>query len=102
MAKPTMLKSRPAVIISNDGANKAAAGNRWGVVTVVPVTSNLSAVFPFQVLLPAADTGLKVDAKAQAEQVRSVGVERLKRKLGYVPAELMTRIDDAVRLHLGL
>ncbi len=75
-------RRRPAVIVSNDNANATAARLGRGVVTVVPVTSNTTRVFPFQVLLPAAETGIHVDSKAQAEQVRSVSVERLGRVIG--------------------
>ena len=70
------------MIVSNDNANATAARLGRGVVTVVPVTSNTTRVFPFQVLLPAAETGIHVDSKAQAEQVRSVSVERLGRVIG--------------------
>ena len=73
-----------------------------GVVTVVPVTSNVNRVLPFQVLLRAGSVGLKVDSKAQAEQVRSVSVERLDVTLGRVPAPVMDQVDEALRLHLGL
>ena len=95
-------RRRPAVIVSNDRANAAAARLDRGVVTVVPVTSNTERVFPFQTLLPAAETGLKVDSKAQAEQIRSVAVERIGPVLGTVPARIMATLDDALRLHLGL
>jgi mRNA interferase MazF len=69
------------------------------VVTVVPVTSNVARVFPFQVLLPAKLTGLRVGSKAQAEQIRSVAVERLGAVLGRLPAPLLQDVDDALRLH---
>ncbi|WP_326938123.1 type II toxin-antitoxin system PemK/MazF family toxin [Amycolatopsis cynarae] len=95
-------KTRPAVIVSNDGANAVAARLGRGVVTVVPVTSNVNRVYPFQVLLPAADCGLKTDSKAQAEQVRSVSVERIGRRTGRVPPAVLAKIDQALRLHLGL
>jgi mRNA interferase MazF len=95
-------KRRPAVIVSNDRANAAAAGLGRGVVTVVPVTSNVVRVFPFQVLLPAALTGLRVDSKAQAEQVRSVSVDRLGPVLGRLPASALAALDEALRLHLDL
>lgn len=39
-------KRRPAVIVSNDGANAAAGRLGRGVVTVVPVTSNTKRVYP--------------------------------------------------------
>lgn len=67
------------MIVSNDHANANAIAARLGrgVVTVVPVTSNTDRIFPFHTLLPAAVTGLRRDSKAQAEQVRSIPVERL-------------------------
>ncbi len=95
-------KRRPAVIVSNDGANLAATRLGRGVVTVVPVTSNIERIYPFQVPLPAATTGLERDSKAQAEQVRSVAVERVGTRLGAVPGALMSQIDEALRLHLAL
>jgi mRNA interferase MazF len=95
-------KRRPAVIVSNDAANVAAQKLGRGVVTVVPVTSNVERLYPFQVLLPAAETGLTRDSKAQAEQVRSVAVERIGARLGAVPPGLLARLEDALRLHLGL
>jgi mRNA interferase MazF len=95
-------QQRPAVIVSNDRANATAARLGRGVVTIVPVTSNIQRVYPFQVLLPAASTGLAVDSKAQAEQVRSVATERLLHRIGRVaPAEL-GQLDEALRLHLAL
>lgn len=95
-------KRRPAVIVSNDRANTSTERVGRGVVTVVPVTSSVAWVFPFQTLLPANATGLRVPSKAHAEQVRSVSVERVGRVLGRVPAHLMAELDDALRLHLQL
>lgn len=95
-------KQRPAVIVSNDGANTTAARLGHGVVTVVPISSRIDRVYPFQVLLPAAETGLDLDSKAQAEQVRSVSVERVMSRIGSVPAPLMLEVNDALRLHLAL
>ena len=95
-------KRRPAVIVSNDGANATAARLGHGVVTVVPVTSSVERVYPFQVLLPAVDSGLARDSKAQAEQVRAVSVDRVAEQIGTVPAELLLDVDEALRLHLGL
>ena len=95
-------KARPAVIVSNDGANVTAARLGRGVLTVVPVTSNTARVYPFQVLLRASETGLGRDCKAQAEQVRAVAVERLGRRMGVVPPALIAALDEALRLHLAL
>lgn len=95
-------KRRPAVIVSNDRANVTAQRLGRGLVTVVPVTSNVARVLPFQVLLPAESTGLRVDSKAQAEQVRSVAVERVGPAVGRLPTVLLVELEEALRLHLGL
>ena len=95
-------KRRPAVLVSNDGANATASRLGRGVVTVVPVTSGIARVYPFQVLLPARATGLLHDSKAHAEQVRSVAVQRLGPRIGTVPPAIMAELDEALRLHLAL
>ncbi len=95
-------KQRPAVVVSNDGANISAERSGQGIITVVPVTSNITRVYPFQVLLPAELTGLAVDSKAQAEQVRSISINRLGAVIGEVPHNLMEELDEALRLHLAL
>lgn len=95
-------KRRPAVVVSNDQANAVAERLGRGVVTVVPMTSNTARVFAFQVLLESGDTGLSVESKAQAEQVRAVSVDRLGPPMGRLPHRAMASLDDALRLHLGL
>jgi mRNA interferase MazF len=95
-------KTRPAVVVSNDAANATATRLGRGVITVVPVTSNTERIYPFQVLLPAHQTGLPRDSKAQAEQVRSVATERVGQRLGQLPPALITELDRALRLHLSL
>lgn len=95
-------KQRPAIIVSNDGANASAERSGRGVLTVVPITSNICRIYPFQVLLSAEGTGLQSDSKAQAEQIRSISVERLGPVIGEVPHALMEALDEALRLHLAL
>jgi mRNA interferase MazF len=95
-------KRRPAVLVSNDGANAMAERIGGGVLTVVPVTTNVSRILPFQVFLPADECSLVEDSKAQAEQVRSVDVQRIVGRAGEVPPRILAQLDDALRLHLGL
>ena len=59
-------------------------------------------MYPFQVLLPACETGVRLDSKAQAEQVRSVTVDRIGAQVGSLPPGLMTALDEVLRLHLAL
>jgi mRNA interferase MazF len=95
-------KTRPAIIVSNDAANRSAERAGKGVLTVVPVTSNTTRVYPFQLLLTAEACGLSIDSKAQAEQVRAVSVDRLYHLIGRVPVDLMGHLDTALRRHLAL
>jgi mRNA interferase MazF len=95
-------KTRPAIVVSNDAANATATRLARGVITVVPITSNVARVYPFQVLLPADQTGLRQDSKAQAEQIRSVAVERVGRQIGRLATAAMAELDDALRIHLAL
>lgn len=95
-------KRRPAIVVSNDGANATAARLGRGVVTVVPITSNTKRVYPFQVDLMTGSTGLSKRSKAQAEQVRSVAVERVGAKVGSLSGADLAALDDALRLHLAL
>ncbi len=91
-------KTCPFVIVSNDAANRAAA-----LVTVVPLTSRLSNVNPFEVKLGARETGLPKDSKAMAQQVRTIDKARLgSSRRGLVPTTKMRQLDDALRLHLAL
>lgn len=95
-------KRRPAVVVSNDGANRTAQSLGRGVVTVVPITSQSARVYPFQVLLPAGSCGLPKDSKAQAEQIRSIAVERISTVAGRLSASVLERLDQAIRVHLAL
>jgi len=95
-------KRRPAVIVSNDAANETAARLGRGVLTVVPITSNVERVYPFQVLLPSGEAGLTDDSKAQAEQVRSVDAQRIGERIGRLSHSSMIALDTALRLHLAL
>ncbi|MCB1280216.1 MAG: type II toxin-antitoxin system PemK/MazF family toxin [Salinibacterium sp.] len=95
-------KVRPVVIVSSNAANDSANRRGAAVVTVVPVTSNVRSVYPFQVLLTPEESGLPVPSKAQAEQVRSIGTARLVRHIATLPMPLVRKVDDALRLHVSL
>ncbi|MDO8518585.1 MAG: type II toxin-antitoxin system PemK/MazF family toxin [Deltaproteobacteria bacterium] len=91
-------KKRPAVIISNDAANK-----RYDQVTVIPLTSQkLDAVEPFQVFLSAEDSGLSKDSKALAEQIRTVSKRRLESRAGRINTIFMAKLEAALKIHLDL
>lgn len=89
------------MIVSNDRANATAVRLGRGVITVVPVTSNTSTLYPLQALL-SATSGLEIDSKAQAEQIRSSAVQRLLKRIGRCSSADLAALDDALKLHLDL
>ena len=95
-------KRRPVVVVSNDAANRRAESLGRGVITVVPLTSNVTRVLPFQVLVDAGSSGLTRTSKVRAEQVRSIALERLGARVGRLAPETMREVDRALRLHLAL
>ena len=95
-------RTRPAILVSNDGVNQAAGRHGHGMEMVVPMMPETDSVYPFQVLIPAGESGMDRDAKAAVEQVRAVPVARIERLVGRIPPERMLAIDEALRLHLSL
>lgn len=95
-------KKRPAIIVSNNGANSTALRLGRGVVSVIPVTRNIAHIYPFQVFLSSIETGLNYDSKAQAEQIRSLSTKRIDKKIGVLSQNLIIEVDNALRLHLDL
>jgi mRNA interferase MazF len=71
-------------------------------VTSTDATATVDSILPFHVLIESADSGLRDDSKAQAEQVRSIAVSRVGDLVGVVPRRLMHLVDEALRLHLDL
>jgi mRNA interferase MazF len=91
-------KRRPVLIVSNDINNRMN-----DVVTVLPITSNVSRVYPFEVLLEQTESGLPKDSKVQSQQIRSLSKQRLSGKaIGQLIDQKMQAVDLAIRLHLDL
>jgi len=65
-------KKRPVLIISNNANNKAAT-----TITVIPLTSNVAKVYPFEVLLEKQVSGLTKASKAQCHQIRTISKLRI-------------------------
>jgi len=74
-----------------------------GVLSVVPLTTNTKSVYPFQALIPASElSGLAVNSKAQAEQLRAADYARFTTRVGQLNAEQVAAVDDAIIVQLGL
>lgn len=90
-------KKRPALVVQND------LGNRAGATTIVVALTSISPsqLFPFHVPLPAEVLGKP--GVILCEQVRTVALERVDPLvLAECPPELMGKVDDALRISLGL
>jgi mRNA interferase MazF len=93
-----MDKQRPVLIVSNNANNRAST-----TITILPLTSSVTRVYPFEVLINPEDSGLSKVSKVQAQQIRTISKERIKSEVvGSLSAELMIAIDTALKLHLGL
>ena len=86
-------KTRPAVIVSNKAANMAL--NR---VTVVPLSTKTTKVFPGQALVVLSGES----RKAMADQLTTAAKERMRSKFGELSASDVAAVENAILLHLGI
>jgi mRNA interferase MazF len=86
-------KKRPAIIVSNNAANKYL--NR---VQVVPVTGSTDRLFPSEAYVTVA--GKK--GKAMADQLATVSKQRLSKRIGSVSDDEMTMVVEAIKTQLDL
>ena len=91
-------KTRPVIIVSNDIGNTYSS-----TVTVLPITSkNLQKIYPFEVFLPRDISGLSKDSKGKADQIRTLDIARLLKRVGRLDRKLIKKADKAIRLHLNI
>jgi len=86
-------KTRPAVIVSNDTANKFLAR-----VVVIPLTSNVSRVYPGEAVVTV--NGDK--SKAMTDQIMSADKSRLKNKIAVLSDDDMISLETAMKRFFGL
>lgn len=86
-------KQRPAIIVSNDSANKHL--NR---VQVVPITSNVDRLYPSEAYVTLNDD----PRKALADQLTTVSKTRLQSKIGLLSAEDMKKVEQVIKVHLDM
>jgi len=91
-------KTRPAVIIQNDVANRHSA-----ITIVAAVTSQFEEpLYPVEVLVRAGEAGLASNSVVLLNQIRSIDKRRLSRRLGRVRPETMVAVDRAICISMGL
>lgn len=92
-------KTRPALIISNDIANRYSS-----VVTILPITSNFEKIYPFEVRLEAGEGGLRKPGVVKVNQVRTVDKQRIIGKPlgGHLSGMLMAKVEQALKVHFDI
>jgi len=90
-------KTRPALIIQNDIAN------RYSSITIVAaITSKINpSPYPTEVPILSNDSGLPLDSAVLLNQLRSVDHQRLIKRIGRVNSEIMRQVDQAIQISLG-
>lgn len=90
-------KKRPVLIVSNNINNQHAA-----TVTVLPITSSVNNIYPFETLLNAGEGNIHNDSKVKANQIRTIDKTRLIQKIGTISDSKMDEIEQAILIHLDI
>jgi mRNA interferase MazF len=91
-------KTRPAVIIQND------VSNQYGPITIVAAISSQFSQppFPREVVIGPEESGLAKPSAVIVNQIRSADRHCLGRRIGWLSGETMQRVDEALKISLGL
>jgi mRNA interferase MazF len=92
-------KIRPVLIISNNANNNVA-----NTINIIPITSNVNKVYPFEVLMAVQESGLMKTSKVQCHQIRTISKNRISNQtvVGMVSHSILSKINSALKLHLDL
>lgn len=90
-------KTRPVMIISNELNNTYSQ-----TVTVLPISSTVGKIYPFEVLLVKSISGLNLDSKVKANQIRTIDKQRLIKRISILPLDVLLDIEKALLIHLGI
>lgn len=86
-------KTRPAIVVSNDAANRTI--NR---IQVVPVTSNVRRLYPAEAYVTVGGAR----HKAMADQIATASKLRLRERIGKLDPQEMAAVERAIKIQLGL
>ena len=88
---------RPVLVLQND------VGNEYASTTIIAplTTSKFVKEYPTNVLLHAM-AGLKSDSTVLLSQIRVIDKARLENKIGCLSQRFMDKVDEAIKVSLGL
>lgn len=89
----------PCLVVSNNISNEFSS-----VVTIIPLSfTSLEKIYDFETLLPAAGTGLDRDAKISSHILITIDkVNVVGERIGFLTKSLMSQVEKALRLQLGI
>lgn len=92
-------KMRPAIIVSNDINNRYSP-----TVTIIPISSNVTKPYPFEVLIKQGTGGLKKDSLIKTNQIRTVDKARISGDAmdQMLDETMMQQVAEALKIHLSL
>ena len=91
-------KTRPALIVQNDIANRHSP-----ITIVAAITSQFDEpLYPTEVLMQPSEGGVTVPSGVLLNQIRSIDMRRLVRRLDILTPATMVRVDRAILISLGL
>jgi len=89
---------RPVIVIQNNVGNKMSS-----TIIIAPLTTKkFSKEYPTNVHIKNGAANLKEDSVVLLSQIRTIDKNRLERKIGSLSGEMLTRVDEAIRISLGL
>jgi mRNA interferase MazF len=90
---------RPVLVVQSDAFNRS----RIGTIVAVVLTSSIRLLdAPGNVLLARNVSGLQKDSVANVSQLVTLDRTDLQERVGRAPRAAMRRVDDGLRLVLGL
>jgi mRNA interferase MazF len=90
-------KTRPVLILSNNINNTYSQ-----TISVIPISSSIDVIYPFEVFISNADSGLLKDSKIKTNQIRTIDKQRLIKYLGKISEPKLILVEKALLIHLGI
>jgi mRNA interferase MazF len=91
-------KTRPALVIQNNIANRHSP-----ITIVAAITSKFGEdPYPTEVIVESKDTGLPLRSAVMLNQIRSIDRRRLVKQVGRTNSSIMRRVEQALRISLGM
>jgi mRNA interferase MazF len=87
---------RPALVIQND------VGNEYAATTIVAAITSTIKIYPVTVPLKRGQGGLRQPSMVNLAQLLTLDRSRLQRRMGALPAEVMQKVDAAIKVSLDV